>query len=459
MCAVSSAALLATWPAIYNGFPILFPDSVFYLQDGRRIARAIFLGELSSYYGPRSPIYALGIYPFHWNSTAWPIVGLNATVTAYVIWLVTRSLLPRRPLLAYAALVVPLAMLTSWSWYVSIVMPDVLGPVLYLSIFLLAFCWESLGRAERVLVGIIAWWAMASHATHLLLAGGLCILVPGLLIAQGRPRTEWLGAASRVAALVVLVVLGQLAIHYTLYGEPAIDGKRQPHLLARVVADGPGRWYLEENCDRLDLAICGHLDQLPDDAHDFLFAPDGVYQSASPAETERIRREELQVVLGTLRAHPWAQLRISAGHAWSQLFRFGIWGYNPRQMVLYMLEIVLPDARLGYLESRQARGALQEEIFNRVQYLTVLASVGVIVAFVLLGRRIWSRQLVGFAALVVAVTLANAVVTGMLSIVDHRFQARVVWLLPLLAGVLGLRGLERVGERTRVKRAAPEAAE
>ena len=52
-----------------------------------------------------------------------------------------------------------------------------------------------------------------------------------------------------------------------------------------------------------------------------------------------------------------------------------------------------------------------------------------------LGRG-WSRRLVGFTAVVFAVVITNAIVTGALSAVVHRYQARVVWLVPLLAGVL-----------------------
>ena len=85
--AVAAAALLMCWPAVYNRYPLLYPDSMSYLQDGPRVARAVFLGQLSPYYGGRSFVYAMGIVPFHWNVTPWPILGLHAVLTAYVLWL------------------------------------------------------------------------------------------------------------------------------------------------------------------------------------------------------------------------------------------------------------------------------------------------------------------------------------------------------------------------------------
>jgi hypothetical protein len=37
---------------------------------------------------------------------------------------------------------------------------------------------------------------------------------------------------------------------------------------------------------------------------------------------------------------------------------------------------------------------------------------------------------------IVSTVIANALVTGALSMVEDRLQSRVVWLLPLLAGIL-----------------------
>ena len=87
LAGVLSAALMMSWTAIYNGFPLLYPDSMTYLDDGRLVARALFQHRFSSYYGLRSLIYSLGILPFHWNVNPWPIVVLQSLITAYVLWL------------------------------------------------------------------------------------------------------------------------------------------------------------------------------------------------------------------------------------------------------------------------------------------------------------------------------------------------------------------------------------
>src|SRR5215471_11702315 len=293
-----AGALLMTWPALYNRYPLLYPDSMSYLEDGPLVARAVFLHRLSSDYGARSFIYCLGILPLHWNVTSWPIVVFNALLTAYVIWLVVRSILPRQTVACDLVLVLLLSMLTSLGWFASAILPDILGPVLYLCIYLLGFARETLSRSERWTVIIVAWWAAASHVTHLMLAAGMCVLLGLLLVLRRRSMHYLLRPTGELAMIVVAAVAAHWALHAYLYGKPSLNGKRLPYLMARVIGDGPGRWYLDQNCDDdLKWAVCEHVEDLPVDADDFLWAPDGIWQTASEATKQRLRDEEMPFVL------------------------------------------------------------------------------------------------------------------------------------------------------------------
>jgi len=58
-----------------------------------------------------------------------------------------------------------------------------------------------------------------------------------------------------------------------------------------------------------------------------------------------------------------------------------------------------------------------------------------------------SKGLPGLALVVFSMVVLNAFLTGVLSIVDERYQCRVIWLIPLLAGVFLLDWLEHRAER------------
>jgi hypothetical protein len=427
------------WPALYNRYPLLYPDSMSYLEDGPLVARALFLHRFSDDYGGRSFIYCLGILPLHLNVTLWPIVALNALLTAYVIWLTVRSILPKNTVLRYLALVLPLSIFTGSSWSVAWIMPDILGPALYLSIFILVFAPKSLSRAERMIVVLIAWWSVASHITHLLLAAGICVFLASLSLLRPRVR-HYLRAVGGVAMIVVTAAAVYISLHWYLYGKPSLEGKGPPFLLARVIADGPGRWYLQEHCGDLHLEVCTHVHNLPDNVGDFLWGDDGIWLSSSAEQRDRMQAEETAVVVGALREYPREEFIVSANHFWEQLHTFGLSDYDPNPWILQMAGTVMPVTRLRYVQTRQAQETLHEEFFASVQYWTVLASL-VVIGTGLVFVRHWSGRVTGLTTIIVMAVIANAAVTGILSNVEDRYQARVIWLVPLLAGVLVLEWL------------------
>lgn len=427
-----------TWPALYNRFPLLYPDSMSYLEDGPLVARALFLHKLSADYGGRSFIYCLGILPLHWNVTAWPIIALNALLSAYFIWLVMRSILGAQRGRDYLVLVVLLSFLTSLAWFASLVMPDILGPVAYLGIYLLVFARESLTRTEHVIVAVFSWWAIASHATHLMLAAGLCVLFALLMaLRRGLMRGRF-RAVGEIVVIISLVAVAHLALHDYLYGKPSLNGKRLPFLMARVIADGPGYWYLDHHCGQVKFTICNYTDELPMDTDDFLWAPDGVWQRASEQTKARLREEETALVLGTLRDYPREQLSKSAENFWHQLITFDLSLFHPNDWVSHEFDSILPHQRSVYLQCRQARDALPDQLFTSIQLCTVIVSILLIAVCT---SRMWSRRsprLAGLSLVIVSTVIANAFVTGILSMVENRFQSRVIWLIPFLAGILVL---------------------
>jgi len=429
------ATLLLACPAIYNGFPLLYPDSMTYLDDGRIVARALFLHRLSDYYGMRSFFYSLVILPFHWNRTAWPIVALQCFLVAYVLRLVIRSIAPHPPATYYMAFVLLLSLVTSVGWYSGLILPDILGSLVYLAFYLLVFARDSASPAERVSLYLIAWWGIASHATHLLLAAALCALVAIVLALQRQSIRRILRSTLEVAAIVAVAAASQLALHGYLYGSPSLNGERPPFLMARVIADGPGRWYLEKQCGELTWTICAHVQNLSDDPDLFLWSPNGIWQSASDSEQKQMLREELPLVVATIRAYPRAQLRRSAANFWQQLTMFGVYDLDPSSWTANQFNNVMPAARASYLRSRQAQNALPLEALTTLQFWVVIASLGVIVVFALMWARRLPSRLASLTSVVAFVVVVNAAITGVLSMPEDRFESRVIWLVPLLAGL------------------------
>jgi hypothetical protein len=125
-------------------------------------------------------------------------------------------------------------------------------------------------------------------------------------------------------------------------------------------------------------------------------------------------------------------------------------GYGPNPWLLEEIETALPGSRSRYLQSRQAQSALPVEFSTTAQRWMVIASVVLICVMIPIKwqRHRLSNRLRGLCVVITFAVIANALITGVLSNVDDRYQSRVVWLLPLLAGVLLFESLDRGSEPT-----------
>jgi hypothetical protein len=193
----------------------------------------------------------------------------------------------------------------------------------------------------------------------------------------------------------------------------------------------------------VEWAVCNHLQQLSDNADDFLWGPDGGYASASDDDRERMGHEEMPLVLATLRGYPHEELARAEANFWDQLKAFGIYGFDPSPWILDQFAETLLGARASYAGSRQARDLLPLDLLTAIQSATVSVSLGVIGASIPFLWRRYSLRLAGLSIVVGSIVVANAFVTGVLSTVDDRYGCRVIWLIPLLAAAFLLDWLDQ----------------
>jgi hypothetical protein len=429
---------MLSWPAIYNGFPLLNPDSGEYLSTGHTVMHKLLGGDVPAWMlaSNRSEVYAAGLSLLEWGSEIWPVVAAQALMTAFVLWLVVRSLC-RRPVVVYLGLVAGLSVLTSVGWYASFAMPDILGALVYLGLYLMVFAGDELRPWELVAVSAIVWWGAMAHNSHLLLALFECGLLCALWAVRWgglRGRGRWLLAAVGVVALAAVT---QVAVHERLHGRASLFGRHPPYITARVLADGPARIYLQQHCAALTWEICRHVDNLPTDEQKFIWQPGNVWSSATPEQRERLRAEEMPLVLATLRAYPVEQTEASLKNALHQLVFMG-----PAEFIdaPYFTEATLdgiaPGVYAKYRQSVQARDGMPQTFVRRAQMVVVGLSVLVMVGYVPWLLRSGERRLMGLTVVVVSVVPANAFVTGALSALDARYQGRVAWMVVLLAALM-----------------------
>lgn len=427
-------ALMMVWPAFYNRFPLMYPDSPWYINAGRKVAAAVLLNHRSAWYGGRSLIYSLGILPFHTDRTLWPIIAAQSLLTSWILSLVFRAISPRKTWTHFLSVMILLSLLSSASWFGALVMPDILGPDLYLCIFILVFARDEISRIEQIVLLLVSWWAIASHATHLLIAIALCSASTMLAIIKRLTFHSYLSVASPLAIIIVFALGTQISLNAFLCGKPSLEGDHPPFFTARLIEDGPGRWYLQNNCAQSSWEMCRYLGNLSGSSDRFLWSPDGVFANAPLSSQELIRRQDWPLTLAVLHTYPREQLLRSATNSVLQLLSFDLGSSVPSTAVTVQIHDALPKMEKEYLRSRQARSALPVHAVNGIDRVAVTASL-VVIGIATWLPRFRSRlppRLISLGFVIAVCILANALITGSLSNVNSRYGARIIWLVPFL---------------------------
>ena len=285
VAAIVLASFAFLIPAFLNGFPFLYPDSGDYL---------VLTPQLY-----RSPFYSLFLLFAHMNRFIWNAVLVQALVLSWLLFILCR-LYSSRPVTTFLILVALLVPFSSAAYFASFIMADIMTPLMFLALYILAFHLSELSRFDSISVFLFACLATCSHIAHITMGVGLLALIAVLLALTGN---SWRTVVRRVGLLSLPIVLSAAAlllnnavIHraFTLY--PAGNSL----LMASLIEAGPGRRYLHDACPEAGYKICRIADRLPRTANQLLWG--GPYTALGGLRA--MEDEARTIVQATLRAYP-----------------------------------------------------------------------------------------------------------------------------------------------------------
>jgi len=415
-------ALLLTWPAFLNRYPLVFSDTGAFL--------ALTIEGWPVWDKP--PAYGLALHALHWRVSLWaPLLAQGVLLS----WLLARVQRAMRGRGGHLLLCAGLAAGSAAPWFGALLMPDLLAPALVLAVALLGF--TAMGRGERIALQALVAFAMAAHPSHLLL--GLVLLA---VIAALR------GMARRCLVPAGLAVVALIAGNWAMHGRPALSPYGALFPLARLVADGPAARTIAARCPEAGWVLCRWAGRLPSDSDDFLWTGDGPVWG-SPGGPTALAPEASAILIETLRREPLGVLRGALANGWRQLLRNRVGDVlgpeNLAGSVGKELALGFPAAEQGrFAAGLQARGllpALAAPFLALHPLVLLLGAVGTLLS----GWRAWragDRAMLGLVACALVGVAVNALVTGALSGPHDRYGARIAWLLPLVA-LLALRPMPK----------------
>jgi hypothetical protein len=418
-------------PAIANGSPLLFPDSRAYYLGGRAAIdkiEALFSTQVGGAEalattvqkarGVRSVFYSLFTYIPADTVSLWLVIVFQAIIVASLLRLAFRLACPGRERWQGTIFTIVLSLLTTVSWTTSNVMPDIFTSIMSLGLILTIVYWPQIGRWARVWVFISIAGSMVMHLTNLPIAFGLLVIAAGLTrrrVWYERERYMVIGGA------LLMGIVAMLAVSVVGFKQWTLAPQSPPFLLARSIEDGPAKLYLLDHCPQIDLVMCHHLDKLDQGTEIFIWDKNGVYSAVPPEEAAQLRAEDKRIFVAAALEHPWLQGKAMVRNAAVQLIAFTLheyyipsWAaYTPTDMTLHM-----PDQ------------APWQTILSIPEYIVVIAGLGFIVHAWRKGFLTQDRMY--FIVLVIATVLLEAL-AGAVSEPAPRYEARVIWLIPMVA--------------------------
>lgn len=456
--AIVVGAVLLAWPALLNGYPLVFIDSVSYL------GQTLF----PEWPWDKTPAYGAFLHGLHWGWSLWPALAGQALVLSHLLWLAQRAARGGITPGAHVALCAGMAGLTSLPWFASTLMPDVFAAVAPVCLLLLGLARDRLSRAEAWWLVLLGAFAVAAHLSHLptalALVGFIALATRGIV-------------APLRAALPVAIAAGALvAANAWAFGKPTLSPHGAVFLLARLQADGPAAMTIRFGCPRAGWHLCGFAARMPMDSDHFLWSAEGPPNrrpngTPIPMGAMRLAPEASEIVMRTLRERPGAVAAAMARNTVAQAGMVAVGDtLGNRHLAASARRAIaaLPPGELAAFDAgAQMRGALPALAapFLLPHRPVLLASLLLALAGLVLalwrGDRVRVALVVG---LLVAVAV-NAFATGALSAPVDRYGARIIWLLPL-AAVLGLApryagaltDMERVRARMAGLTALPDGA-
>jgi hypothetical protein len=404
----------------------------------------------------RSIYYGLILFVFDAIGGLWAATAFQAFVAGACIGLLVWRGLGWRSPWAILGLGAGLALGTGASLFAGLMMPDLLAATTILAITVLAAFWDRLGRADRAILVLCAIAGVVSHDSTLLIAAGLtaCIAL-GWLVWRKAAVGKRFGPAALAGMVIVLAGVGtQIAFTKAAVAFSGYPPARLPYFTAHLGNTPAGAAFIQADCRRsARWAVCPYADDLPRDWNAFLFAPGPGFGGSSSVEKLAISEDDIPLTIAFAKARPLDALGLALRETGRQLVMFGLYDVEPRDMAPSGFQGVPAKVAASVQATRLWTDPRPLAAFSWATIGVAIASLIAIAAALATGwRKLAASRLRTTAALVVIGLVGNAAICGILASPYNRFQARVMWLIPMLAICL----LVTLWMQGRSRTAAPE---
>lgn len=449
---IALAALLM--PAILNGYPLLSQDTATHLYSGKQG----FLPADRPYY------YGLFIRHIGMNASLWfPVLFQALFVYAILLFFIRKltGMSPGKSILTTSLLTLVLCGTTSLAVFTSYIIPDVFAGIGVLAVIL--FLADANNRMENLFLAGTVLFCACMHLSHVPLMACTALFC---LVYQVR-RANWFRGFLRGSVLILSIILILPTLNFLLFQKFVLSESGYVFLTARLSQSGIIKDFQEKHPLLLPRELALEKGQAPHSAIFFLWdnasplykncPSPGKLTENEPAYTcFRYKNTIYKTLIKDMFRDPAIVHRLisTSFFSWKdQLFSFAIddlllsgWKNNPNSELCKMIAFIYPGELGQFKRSVQYNRENDYRILNYIFLWNIIAG-----SFFLLISLFWSYPFRNVVCVAMSAILVNAGICGCLSDVADRYQARILWMIPILVFVVGYELIRKMNKPQEIR--------
>jgi len=430
-------------PALINGYPLFYSDSALYILVSNLFGALINAEELPYLSGLG---YAFFIRIVTWRYSLYLVVIAQALILNILIYYSVKVLIPEKITHKYhLPIIILLALFSSMGWTASQLMPDIFTSYLILSVFLF-YSWNKNSLGLYIFLSIMILLSITAHLSNI----SISVLLIGslfLLFVLKRSYRKNLKVFIRKTIVVIILIFSSILILIGLnnkyYDYNGMSPTSNIFFVARLMDTGFMPEFLNEKCGEKSYEMCKYKDSLPDSYEGFLWNPESEFYKTGGWDIKIHKHEEYKTIVHDVLTSPkylGKFLYNCAEHSLRQIVTFkigdGMTNVYTKESSQYQTVIKYFDRREfreDFQNSKQMQGKINLSLINVVNYILLAISI-LMILWTFIFKKL-DKNMFLFTFIVFSSVLINAAATSSLSSVFNRFQARIIWLIPLLACV------------------------
>ncbi|MCB0801815.1 MAG: hypothetical protein KDB74_01850, partial [Flavobacteriales bacterium] len=432
--------IILIWPAIKNGYPLLFSDSGTYLATGHS-------GEVPI---DRPIIYGLFVRHISLSWSIWLVVIAQSLLFNYLLYLISKFIIKaKQPLTISTFIAIFLGLFTGVGYYAGQVVADIFTSISLVSAVLLIIL-DKKNVFHLTCLSIILIFSIITHLSHIPIVFMVICLIAIYFILKGQFKRKF-GRLVLIGGLFGVSLLTISTINYS-FGYGFIISRTNNIILAtRYIESGLANKYLKKHCNSPDFnppykELCGYVDQF----HQWPAAGFYLYSDNSPLYLGDCKSrgnwstcwEERNEAYGVLIKDILSDdkllidfVALAFTGTLKQLITIEQSEMNPHDL-RYIIEKYYEDDLYSYDSANQTS---RDVIFvnkSVVEAILVFISFLILVYFIIKHKAKIDGNSYLLLIAIFSGLFFNAAFCATLSNVIPRYQGRIIFLIPMLAIII-----------------------